>query len=212
MAKQSQFQSVPKKLLLRILVELDMQGEFNFDDPYEDFHLNEEILTKINKKYGYYNIDNLDVEFFCQLKNLNGDILKIYYQDKDKSISESLVTPECYKWSVDYSVSGRQWYTEDYYDLFDSYRKDWVLQMVEIMHQDGSWNWSDGRLVDKNIDDSEMDDFELGAVTLFDEKPKNLSENLKRKNIIEANNAIKKLDRKTLLQLKEMIDRRLGVI
>lgn len=214
MTEQSQFQKVPKKLLMKILVELDMGGEFDFDNPYDAglYEDNERILIRTVKKYGFSPITDLDVQFFAQLKYMNKDILQIWYQDRDKEIGESLVIPVCHKWKVDYRVRGSEYFVDYFIDEFDCYRKDWVHDYVNELNNQGNWGYWDGKLLERDVRDSDTDGYEIDDVTAVDEEPKDgLLENYIKTRIEGTKNIINKLDRKTLLELRKMIDKKLGL-
>lgn len=205
MAEQSRFTNQSKKFLLKIVSELT-NTEFNFDEPYYDMDKNVTILYKIIKKYMTGQIEYTDVEFFCKLYEENEELVKNYIETKDIELSENLELPVVNKYKFYYKTQERWWVTLFYYDEFDSYSKDWVTDQVNKLQEDGNWGYHDGHQYDRDIDDSEWDDVFYGDVELIEPKTNENYEFKKTKSVIG------KLDKKTLLELREMIDKRLKII
>jgi hypothetical protein len=205
MAEQSRFTNQSKKLLLKIVSELT-NTEFNFDEPYDDMDENVTILYKVIKKYMAGQIEYTDVEFFCKLYEENEELVKNYIETKDIELSENLELPVANKYKFYYKTQERWWVTLFYYDEFDSYSKDWVQGQVNKIYEDGNWSYSDGHQYDRDIDDSEWDDVFYGDVELIEPKTNENYEFKKTKSVIG------KLDKKTLLKLREMIENRLKII
>jgi hypothetical protein len=212
-AEQSQFSKLPKKQLFLIAEKL-IDEDFPTDNPYNnDYEDTYEILNNIGK---YFNIpvNDEDVQFFSKFLSINDNILaELLNNPKDKSLIERLEIPVAKTYDLHYRVFGSCTFTEYLAQKFDSYDKNWVSDSAEQQRQDGNWDYYNGR----NVNETDYDDFEFSdssydnVYEVEDEKP--TKESMLDRLVIEnTKDVVNSLDKKTLMELRRIIDSKLRLL
>jgi len=198
MANQSYFSKLPKKQLVLISEQLI---DKNFDTGVYNSSSYDKSYTTLENVAGYFslNVSDEDVEFFGKFIDINDGILSRIFETKDKSLYDQLIIPVAKEYKVEYSVWGSCTYVEYYETTWSSYDKDWVTDSMRHARDDGNWDLYYGKEVDTTYDNNEMSDYEFDEVTEVDE----VNESIKKNTIIES------LDKKTLLELRGLIDKKL---
>ena len=203
MSEQSSFSKYSKKFLHKVAEEL-FNTDFDYDNPYNDDIGDQEfILKKILKKYLSQNLLYDDVEFFAKFCKLNFDLLTTIRETKDKTLIENLEIPKSETYNIDYWVKETVYKKDFYSDEIESYDKTWVRDKTYALHSDGSWSIWEGVQHDSDTLDSEFDDWEISSIELKEKQ------NVRENHLKKTQRLISVLDRKTLLEVKEMIDRQL---
>ena len=212
-AEQSQFSKLPKKQLF-IIAEKLIDDDFTTDNPYNNgYEDTYEILNNIGK---YFNItvNYEDVEFFSKFLSINDNILaELLDNPKDKSLIERLEIPVAETYELHYTTWGSCTYTQYLAQKFDSYDKNWVRDSAEQQRQDGNWDYYNGR----NVRDTEYENFEESdssydnVYEVVDEKP--TKESMLDRLVIEnTKDVVNSLDKKTLMELRRIIDSKLRLL
>jgi hypothetical protein len=202
MAEQSQFSRLPKKQLVLICEQLI---DKNFPtNPYESYqyHTDIENLSDIANYFGMEVTDE-DVQFFAKFIEINDGILSKIFETKDKSLYEQLVIPVAKRYKVEYQQYGTCTYTEYLETTWDSYDPDWVTDSLKIAREDGNWDLYDGNSIEMEYDNYDINDFQFDNITEIKHVQK---ESHNRNKIIES------LDKKTLLELRGLINNRLKTL
>jgi len=202
MAEQSQFSRLPKKQLVLICEQLINK---NFPtNPYESYQYGTDMenLSDIANYFGMEVTDE-DFQFFSKFIEINNDILSKIFETKDKSLYEQLVIPAAKRYKVEYQQHGTCTYTEYLETTWDSYDPDWVTDSLNIAREDGNWDIYDGKPIDMEYDNYDMNDFQFDDVTEMVHVQK---ESHNKNRIIES------LDKKTLIELRGLIDNRLKTL
>lgn len=208
MEEVSLFQVYPKKHLAFIIKEL-LDNNFDWEDPYaEDDNI--EILESAVKPFNEP-ISDIDMEFFAKLIEINEQIALLIQTSKlNKNLYERLELPKVERFKVYWKEWGSCSYTRYYNDEWSSYNEDWVESAMNSANNSGSWDkWS-------AESDTEYDNFDTydDSITDIDriETNKTTNESILDKLIKEDTSyAIDSLDRKSLLILKSIIDKKLGL-
>jgi len=201
MADQSQFSKLPKKQLVVICDQL-IDGDFDSENPYDEYYKSIDILQNIAKYFGMDAMDE-DVQFFAKLIQTNDELLSKIFDTKDKSLYHQLVIPVPEEYTVWYSMVGSCTYEERYETNWTSYDKDWVKDSMYQMRSDGNWDLYEGTHIAIDYDNYDFHDYTLDEV----KKISDYIEESKNKNTI-----INSLDKKTLLELRGLIDNRLRIL
>jgi len=216
-AEQSQFSKLSKKQLVFICEKL-VDEDFPIGNPYtDDFDNAYEILQSVSKYFGI-SATQEDVEFFSKLLEINDDLIADLFannkeQMKNRELFEQLVIPVAKSYNLDYDVDGSCTYTEYYFQEFDSYDEDWVRDSAEQQRSDGSWDIYDGReRSSTDYDNFDVNDHSYGDVYEVDE-PDTRNESVLNRLVIEnTSEVVNSLDRKTLLELRRIIDSKLRLL
>jgi len=216
-AEQSQFSTLPKKQLAFISEKL-IDEEFPIGNPYNgDFEEAYDSLKTISK---YFNIEATqeDVEFFSKFLEINGDIIGDLFANnraeiRNKELIEQLKIPVANSYDLYYEVNGSCTFVEYLAQEFDSYDKDWVRDSAEQRRTDGSWDTYDGRETSPtDYENYEINDYDYGKVVPVVEY-KSQKESILGKLVIEnTSEVINSLDKKTLLELRRVIDTKLRLL
>ena len=217
MAEQSQFSKLSKIQLVSISVKL-IDQDFPIGNPYEsDYEDAYSILEEVSR---YYSIEvtNEDVEFFSKFLEINDEIIADLFannkeQMKNRELFEQLVIPVAKSYNMDYSSWGSCSYTNYMVQEFDSYDEEWVKDSAQQQQSDGNWSQWDGReRRDTEYENFEESDYSFGDVYEVNEnKPQN--ESLLGKLVVEnTRDVVKSLDKKTLLELRRIIDSKLRLL
>ena len=213
-SEQSEFSKLPKKQLFLIAKKL-IDEDFPTDNPYNDYQESYNTLENIAK---YFNmvVNDEDVQFFVKFMYINDNLLaKILDNPKDKSLIERLEIPVAKTYDLHYTVWGSCTYTEYLAQKFDSYDKNWVKDSADQQREDGNWDYYDGRkLREVEFDNFEESDNSYDEVyEVNDDKTINtnfISDSILDKLVLEnTKDVVKSLNKKTLLELRRIIDSKL---
>jgi len=215
MAEQSQFSKLPKKQLVFICEKL-VDEDFPIGNPYEsDFDNAFNILQEVSK-YFSLTATHEDVEFFAKLLQINDDLIADLFannkeQMKNRELIEQLVIPVAKSYNMDYSSWGSCNYTNNMTQEFDSYDEEWVKDSATQQLSDGNWNmWEGSERRDTEYENFEESDYSFGDVYEIDDtKNESVLDRLVIENTSEVVNS---LDRKTLLELRRIIDSKLRLL
>ena len=132
---------------------------------------------------------------------------------KNRELIEQLVIPVAKSYNMDYSSWGSCNYTNNMTQEFDSYDYDWVKDSATQQINDGNWNmWEGSERRDTEYENFEESDYSFGDVYEVNEnKPQNESV-LGRLVIENTSEVVNSLDRKTLLELRRIIDSKLRLL
>jgi len=216
-AEQSQFLSLSKKQLVFISEKL-VDEDFPIGNPYiSDFDSAYNTLQEVSR---YFSIESTheDVEFFAKFLQINDEIIADLFannkeQMKNKELIEQLIIPVAKSYNLDYTVWGSCNYTDYKVQEFDSYDEEWVKDSAQQQRNDGNWNIWDGRdRRDTEYDNFEESDYDFGDVHEIDET-KIKTESILGKLVLEnTKDVVKSLDKKTLLELRRIIDSKLRLL
>jgi hypothetical protein len=207
MADQSNFSRFPKKQLVFIANKLIEDG-FEWDDIiniYQDTYYDNEKILKSIVTYFNESVVEEDVQFFIKFLEINSGLLS-RISNGDKSIIEQLIIPQPKDYLVKYTSQGSCTYIEYYETLFSCYDKDWVIDSLNLQHNNGDWDVYSGVLKNTEYDNFESNDWEIDEIkeignTQESRNPRKLLENTEK--------LIPKLDKDTLVSLKFLIDKQL---
>jgi hypothetical protein len=215
-AEQSQFSRLPKKQLVFIAEKL-VDEDFPIGNPYtDDFESAYATLQEVSK---YFSVESTqeDVEFFAKLLEINDEIIADLFannkeQMNNRELIEQLVIPVAKSYNLDYSSWGSCTYTNYMVQEFDSYDKDWVTDSASQQSNDGSWSmWEGQETSPTEYDNFEESDYEFDRVYEVNDEP--VQESLLKKLVLEnTQDVVKSLDRKTLLELRRIIDSKLRLL
>jgi hypothetical protein len=214
--EQSQFSRLSKKQLAFIAEKL-VDEDFPIGNPYtDDFDDAYNILVDVSK---YFSVEATqeDVEFFSKFLQINDEIIADLFannreQMKNVALYEQLVIPVAKSYNLDYSSWGSCNYTNYMVQEFDSYDKDWVRDSAQQRSNDGSWSmWEGQETSPAEYDNFEESDYDFGKVYEVNDEP--VQESLLRKLVLEnTQDVVKSLDKKTLLELRRIIDSKLRLL
>lgn len=198
MSEQSIFSKKPKKVLFYITKEL-LDSDFDWENPYDSYYEDMDLLERYSKYFDETPISSIDLEFFYKFIQNNLNTINQIIQENKHQWVEGLEIPIAIKYVVDYQLDVSKREIESYETTWDSYDEDWVRESIRQAHSDGNFDWYDGIHID-----TDTDYYEVNDENIIDVKPSN--KDLNEHSIINS------LDKKTLLQLRELIDKRLRVI
>jgi hypothetical protein len=215
MAEQSQFSKLPKKQLVFICEKL-VDEDFPIGNPYEsDFDNAFNILQEVSK-YFSLTATHEDVEFFAKLLQINDDLIADLFANnkeeiKNRELFEQLVIPIAKSYNMNYSSWGSCSFTNYMVQEFDSYDEEWVKDSAQQKNSDGNWNmWEGSERRDTEYENFEESDYSFGDVYEIDDtKNESVLDRLVIENTSEVVNS---LDRKTLLELRRIIDSKLRLL
>jgi hypothetical protein len=215
-AEQSQFSKLPKKQLVFIAEKL-VDEDFPIGNPYtDDFESAYATLQEVSK---YFSVESTqeDVEFFAKLLEINDEIIADLFannkeQMNNRELIEQLVIPVAKSYNLDYSSWGSCTYTNYMVQEFDSYDKDWVTESASQQSNDGSWSMWEGQETNPTeYDNFEESDYEFGRVYEVNDEP--VQESILNKLVLEnTSEVVNSLDKKTLLELRRIIDSKLRLL
>ena len=209
MEEVSLFQVYPKKHLAFIIKEL-LNNDFEWESPYDD---GEDNIEKLERATAPFNepISDIDMEFFAKLIEINEPLTdEILNSQINKSLYERLELPKVDKYEVHWKEWGSCTFERFFRDTWSSYDEDWVENGMDKGHNDGSYEkWSAEYDTDYENFDTH-DDMYTSIEKVQNHKTTN--ESILDKLIKEDTSyAIDSLDRKSLLILKSIIDKKLGL-
>ena len=217
MAEQSQFSKLSKKQLVFICEKL-VDEDFPIGNPYDsDFDSAFNILQEVSKYFSLTSTHD-DVEFFSKFLQINDDLIADLFANnkeemKNRELFEQLVIPVAKSYNLNYSSWGSCSYTNYMVQEFDSYDEEWVKDSAQQQKTDGNWSMWDGReRRDTEYENFEESDYSFGDVYEVNEnEPQN--ESLLGKLVVEnTRDVVKSLDKKTLLELRRIIDSKLRLL
>jgi hypothetical protein len=216
-AEQSQFSKLSKKQLVFICEKL-VDEDFPIGNPYEsDFDDAFNILEEVSKYFGI-SATHEDVEFFAKLLQINDDLIADLFANnkeemKNRGLFEQLVIPVAKSYNLNYSSWGSCSFTNYMVQEFDSYDEEWVKDSAHQQNNDGNWNmWEGSERRDTEYENFEESDYSFDDVYEVNEnKPQNESV-LGRLVIENTSEVVNSLDRKTLLELRRIIDSKLRLL
>jgi hypothetical protein len=216
-SEQSQFSKLSKKQLVFICEKL-VDEDFPIGNPYDsDFDSAFNILQEVSKYFGI-SATHEDVEFFAKLLQINDDLIADLFANnkeeiKNRELFEQLVIPVAKSYNLNYSSWGSCSFTNYMVQEFDSYDEEWVKDSAHQQNNDGNWNmWEGSERRDTEYENFEESDYSFGDVY---EVNKNKSQNesvLGRLVVENTRDVVKSLDKKTLLELRRIIDSKLRLL
>jgi len=217
MAEQSQFSKLPKKQLVFICEKL-VDEDFPIGNPYEsDFDNAFNILQEVSK-YFSLTATHEDVEFFAKLLQINDDLIADLFANnkeeiKNRELFEQLVIPIAKSYNMNYSSWGSCSFTNYMVQEFDSYDEEWVKDSAQQQNNDGNWNmWEGSERRDTEYENFEESDYSFGDVYEVNESDTKNESVLDRLVIENTSEVVNSLDRKTLLELRRIIDSKLRLL
>jgi hypothetical protein len=214
--EQSQFSRLPKKQLAFIAEKL-VDEDFPIGNPYtDDFDNAYEILQEVSK---YFSVESTheDVEFFAKFLEINDDLIADLFannreQMNNRELIEQLIIPVAKSYKLDYSAWGTCSYTNYMSQEFDSYDEDWVKDSATQQNNDGNWNmWEGEERAPTDYENFEESDYDFDDVYEVNDEP--VQESLLNKLVLEnTKDVVKSLDKKTLLELRRIIDSKLRLL
>ena len=214
--EQSQFSRLPKKQLVFIAEKL-VDEDFPIGNPYDDdFDNAYSILQEVSK---YFSVESTheDVEFFAKFLQINDDLIADLFannreQMNNRELIEQLKIPVAKSYKLDYSAWGTCSYTNYMSQEFDSYDKDWVKDSATQQNNDGNWNmWEGEERAQTDYENFEESDYDFDDV--YEVKDEPVQESLLKKLVMEnTKDVVKSLDKKTLLELRRIIDSKLRLL
>jgi hypothetical protein len=216
-AEQSQFSKLPKKQLVFICEKL-VDEDFPIGNPYtDDFESAYATLREVSK---YFSVESTheDVEFFAKLLEINDEIIADLFannkeQMKNRELIEQLVIPVAKSYNMDYRYWGTCSYTNYMVQEFDSYDEDWVTDSATQQNNDGNWNMWEGQETNPTeYENFEESDYSFGDVYEVNESNTENESVLNRLVIENTSEVVNSLDRKTLLELRRIIDSKLRLL
>jgi hypothetical protein len=198
---QSQLESLPKNVLVRLSLKLIDEG-VNFQNPHDSFDDMVDAMEKVSKFLGIDYFEILDLEFMSEFIKINDSILseifskKTNKEEKTKLI-DSLVIPRVKKFYVDYGVVGSATVTNKYNTNIHSYNENFVKEQFNFNYSEGNFDWWEG-----NEEETDYSDFETHDVYItYISNPLN-----------ESKKNIESLDKEKLMELKKIIDKKLSLL
>jgi hypothetical protein len=215
--EQSQFSKLPKKQLVFICEKL-VDEDFPIGNPYEsDFDNAFNILQEVSK-YFSLTATHEDVEFFAKLLQINDDLIADLFannreQMNNRELIEQLVIPVAKSYNMNYSSWGSCSFTNYMVQEFDSYDEEWVKDSAQQQNNDGNWNmWEGSERRDTEYENFEESDYSFGDVYEVNESDTKNESVLDRLVIENTSEVVNSLDRKTLLELRRIIDSKLRLL
>jgi hypothetical protein len=217
MAEQSQFSRLPKKQLVFIAEKL-VDEDFPIGNPYTDDF--DSAYTTLQEISIYFSVESTheDVEFFAKFLEINDEIIAELFannkeQMKNRELIEQLVIPVAKSYNMDYSSWGSCSYTNYMVQEFDSYDEDWVTDSASQQSNDGNWNMWEGQETNPTeYENFEENDYSFGDVYEVNESNTKNESVLNRLVIENTSEVVNSLDRKTLLELRRIIDSKLRLL
>lgn len=204
---ESKLSDLPVKVLAEISKKA-LENGFDFENPY-DFGYEEsaEILEESSAWTGVGPMEALDIEFIAKFISLNYEPLTSWI-DGEKNFNElgDLFLPKSKRYMVNYSSKGRGYITQTYSTDWNSYDQGWVEDSMSALSSAGDWSYYDGDYNGSEVDDFEEDELEIDSVEDYNIKNESILDRLVVENTSDILNS---LDRKTLLELKKLIDSKL---
>lgn len=218
MAEQSEFSKLPKKQLIFIIEKL-IDNEFPVGNPYvySDYEGHYKTLSNV-AKYFNINVNDEDVQFFAKLLEVNEDLIAELFsnngeQMKNKQLIEQLQIPVTKRYDLHYTVNGSCSYTEYMAQYFDCYDMNWVEDSAKIQRGEGNFDTYSGRVIrETEYDNYQEYDYNFDKVYEVEPKKSKNESMLDRLVIENTSEVVGSLDKKTLLELRRIIDSKLRLL
>ena len=204
-AEQSQFSNQPKKILYLISQKL-ISDDFDEEYSTDTYDSNHTILSDISRMFSIDVVDDEDVQFFTKFIEINKKLISEISETKDRSLIDKLVIPIAKTYEMLYNTWGTCTYEEFLKQEIDSYDEQWVRRSILRQQSDGYWDTYEGsQYSETQYDNYEESDWSIDSVR---ESNKNIQEN----NFKKTTKVISSMDKKSLLELKNIIDSRLRLL
>jgi len=131
----------------------------------------------------------------------------------NRELIEQLVIPVAKSYNMNYSSWGSCSFTNYMVQEFDSYDEEWVKDSAQQQNNDGNWNmWEGSERRDTEYENFEESDYSFGDVYEVNESDTKNESVLDRLVIENTSEVVNSLDRKTLLELRRIIDSKLRLL
>lgn len=201
-ADQSQFSNQPKKILYTITQKL-ISDDFDEDYSADTYDNNQTILSNISRMFNIDVVDDIDIQFFTKFIEINRRLISEISETKDKSLIDKLVIPIAKTYEMLYNTWGSCTYEEFLKQEVDSYDEEWVRISILRDESDGYWNTYEG----SQYSEPQYDNYEESGWGI--ESVHESNENIQENNFKKTTKVISSMDKKSLLELKNIIDSRL---
>ena len=194
---KSTFETKPPKLLVKISLLL-LEKNFLYESPFlrKNYSANFAALDNVLTYFSEFATD-IDLQFFAKFISTNLKSIEEYQTSKNPESLSNIVIPTSSNYQVKYQVSGGALVIEKWKTEWSSYDENWVERSITVAYNDGSFDYWDGHHIDTETENFESDNFEV--LEVGDDNYENM--------VNES--TLNKLDKKTLLELKRVIDNRL---
>jgi hypothetical protein len=204
-ADQSQFSNQPKKILYTIAQKL-ISDDFDEEYSTDTYDSNHTILSDISRMFSIDVVDDEDVQFFTKFIEINKKLISEISETNDRSLIDKLVIPIAKTYEMRYSTWGSCTYEEFLKQDIDSYDEGWVRISILRNEADGYWNTYEGsQYSEPQYDNYEESDWAIDSVH-------ESNENIQENNFKKTTKVISSMDKKSLLELKNIIDSRLRLL
>lgn len=209
---ESQLYKLPNKVLCEI-VKICLENDYDFEDPYiMGYSESCEIVEDASRWVGVGTIESVDIEFVAKFISLNENLLRSWIEGEKKfdEISSELVKPRPKKYMVYYSSKGRGYVIQKYSTDWTSYDKDWIDESMRELSSMGDWSYYEGDYLGTDVDDFDEDSLDIEEIEVLNEGQ---NKSILNKLVVEnTSEVINSLDKKTLLELKKLIDFKLRIL
>jgi hypothetical protein len=204
-ADQSQFSNQPKKILYTITQKL-ISDDFDEDYSADTYDNNQTILSNISRMFNIDVVHDIDIQFFTKFIKINRRLISEISETKDKSLIDKLVIPIAKTYEMLYNTWGSCAYEEFLKQEVDSYDEEWVRISILRDEADGYWNTYEGsQYSEPQYDNHEENGWNIESVH-------ESNENIQENNFKKTTKVISSMDKKSLLELKSIIDSRLRLL
>jgi len=188
--ENSKLENLPINQLVYISQKL-MKSDFDYTNPYSDY---DDDMNKLDKILPYFGLDaqQIDLDFIAKFISINEQLILLIRNPQDiEPLREKFIIPEIGKYEVYYEMWGPATYTEHYKTEWPTYDKEWVEDSIHAARNEGTWSDYDGDYIEHETDNWEPDNFRFNRIsTVIEEK-------------------INTLEKTTLLELRNLIDKKL---
>jgi len=201
----SLFHKYPKKHLAFIISEL-IKKDFDFENPYSDDD-NINILYEAVEPFGE-SISDIDMEFFAKIIRDDKELaIEIANSKPSKSLYERLEIPKIDKYNVNWKETGSCTYERYFRDTWSSYDENWVELAIDSANNEGTYaKWE----AEYDVDYENFDMYD-DTYTSIEKITETKQSGIDKLVIENTSYAIDSLDRKSLIILKSIIDKKLGL-
>ena len=210
---ESKLSNLPVKVLAEI-AKRAIENQFDFENPYDyGYEESADILEESTSWTGVGTIEALDIEFMAKFISSNSEILTSWI-DSGKKFKDlpNLYIPKSKKFIVNYSSKGRGYVIQNYNTDWNSYDEDWVSDAMSALNSVGDWSYYDGNYDGTDVDDFEEDDLDVESIEEVKGR-KGRNESVLGILVVEnTKDVVKSLDKKTLLELRRIIDSKLRLL
>ena len=187
---QSKIHNLSDKQLVFAALRL-MKSTFDYTNPYEEA---DKSLDEVEEVLRYFNIEStfLDVEFMAKFIKLNEEkLIELQKNNKINIQGMTFERPIPEKFKVYYEVYGPATFTEKYKISRIAYEGEWAKSGLTEEYNQGNFNYYNGDYLEHEVDNWDVDNFSVDFYQKVNE------------------NTINSLKKDTLLELRNLIDRRL---